>query len=71
MNKKPRKRKRTAHLRVNPLNDRGLNVACHNLDTIANEYNQTKNPALYAKWQKEAQRIAEEIRYLQGKKDFE
>lgn len=48
----------------------GINVLCRNLDTIADEYNQTKDPALYAKWQKEAQRVAAEIRYLQGKTEL-
>lgn len=45
----------------------GINVLCRNLDTIADEYNQTKDPALYAEWQKEAQRVAAEIRYLKKK----
>ena len=48
-----------------------MNVACRNLDTIANEYYKTRDPALYAKWQKEVSRVASQIRYLQGKNDFE
>jgi len=65
MKAKRKKKVRTAHLRVNPLNDRGINAACRNLDTIAGKINSptdtTCKRTLIEQWYKEVKIVTREI----------
>ena len=60
-----KKKKRTAHLSKRPLVDRGINMACLDLDIIAAKYNSpmdtTCKRTLKEQWYKQVQNVSFEI----------